>query len=78
MWPPPWPIRIAFFLGGLVAIAFSYAVTSSDWVQILVLFALVFVGRPLLWQRFGDPMSRSERDWAAVQKAPAGLVAGCF
>ena len=49
----PWPLRVAFFVLSLAALAGVYAATDSEGAQVLALFALVVGVHRLLLDRFG-------------------------
>jgi hypothetical protein len=66
-------VRLAFFVAGLVVLGATYAVTESEGLQLLALFALTFAVLPALSRRFG----RRDEYVEAVQdrNPPFGVVA---
>jgi hypothetical protein len=77
----PRPTRLVFYGLGLFALAASYALTGSEWVQLVVLLVLVFGALRGATRRFGvndDSMeSIRERDvpWRVMALAIPFLVA---
>jgi hypothetical protein len=66
-------LRLAFFVAGLVVLGATYAVTQSEGLQVLALFALTFGMLPALSRRFGRRDAWIERRGRpAAEGRPAG------
>lgn len=58
-WLPPRP-RVALFCASLVALGGTYAATSSEELQALTAFVLIFVVIPAISRRFGKSLEYAE------------------
>lgn len=69
----PRPVRLAFFVGGLVVLGGTHALTGSAGFQWLALFVLTFGVLPLSARRFGrrDHFAQAVRD----RNVPRGVLA---